>query len=214
MIVFVILFSLFLRLNIPHYPLFLIVGWLSWIFFSDSLSGAAPVFVEQSNFLKKVFFPRELMPISVVITNLFQFCINLLLLIPFILYEGIGFKITLLLLPLIGIIQMLMVSGFALIVSPLHAHYRDVAHIVGVLLSMGFYLTPIFYSIGTIPEQFRWIYSLNPMAQFIEEYREAVFGTWTLFDSTLPALLLFSLIVFLIGQAIFLRLDHELIKKV
>lgn len=214
MLVFVVVFSHFLRFGIPHYPLFLIVGWLSWVCFNDSLTQSATVFVSQSNLLKKVFFPRELMPISIVLTNLFQFCINLLLLIPVILYEGVGFQTTLFLLPLIGLVQTLMICGLALIVSALHTHYRDVAHILGVLLSMGFYATPIFYSVDLVPEQFHWIFRFNPMAELIGQYREAVFGAWNPLDVTLPGLLLFSIVVFLLGQAVFIRLDHELIKKV
>jgi ABC-2 type transport system permease protein len=214
MIVFVIVFSYFLRLHVPHYPLFLIVGWLSWICFSDSLNQSATVFVNQSNLLKKVFFPRELLPISIVLMNLFQFGINLLLLIPFILYEGIGFQPTLLLLPVMALVQTLMISGFALMVSALHTHYRDVSHILGVLLSMGFYATPVFYSIDLVPEAFRWVFWFNPVAALIGQYRDAVFGTWIFTDFTFPVLLLFSVFVFWIGQGVFIRLDHELIKKV
>ena len=161
MALYTVVFSFFLRIQVEHYPLFLISTMVPWTFFASSLQQGTQSLVGHGEFIKKMYCPRELFPLSVVVTNSVVLLLGLAAAIPFILYfkGGIGFSI--LLLPVAIFIHLVFIVGLVLTSSCLHVFYRDVGHILDFLLVFWFYLTPIVYPLSLVPEQLRIFFYLK-----------------------------------------------------
>ena len=216
MIVYTVFFTIFLRdSSIAHYPVFLLCGLLSWNFFSDSVLQATGCIIGNAHLIKKVYFPREVLPISIVLANL----VNLLIALPifFILALVSGASLTwwALLLPIIILIQVAFIVGLALFLSTLNVFYRDTQHILSVIMLAWFFLTPVFYPIGTVPQEVNvlgvpfdaqlWLRRLNPMASIIASYRDLLYhGAPTGLDFLLRTAVT-ALIVLVAGYLVFLR---------
>lgn len=223
MIVFTILFSVLANNEIRHYPIFVLVGLIPWNFFNGSLVSGTTSITGNSSLVKKVYFPRELLPVSALLSNLVNFLIAFGVLIVFLYIFDIGLTVHSLWVPLIMLTQLIFTLGLILLLGSLTVFYGDVLMILDVVLLAWFFLTPVFYSLemfgptATVlgvtfnPAQvMRWI---NPMASIIDGYRTVLWGTY-LSDgpvSMQPIYLLrtfiTSLIVLVVGYAAFARLD-------
>lgn len=186
MLIFAVVFTVVLRQDIKHFSVFFLTGLLPWNFFQASLMGATGTIVGNSGLIKKVYFPREVLPISLVLSNLVNFGLALLVLGGFLVATGIGFTPYMLWLPIIILIQLLFVIGLGLFTSALNVFYRDTLMILDVALQAWFFLTPIFYPMGLIPQTvsvwgilvpvhrlMRWT---NPMASIVDTYRTVLYG--------------------------------------
>jgi len=174
MIIFSIVFSLFMKIQIEKYPIFLLTALLPWHFLSQSLSISTTSIVDNANLIKKVSFPREIIPISSITANLINFLLSLIVLFIFLIIFKVRFTFMILLLPLLVLTQFIFTLGISLISCTLYTSYRDVKYIVEVLLLSWFYLTPIFYPLSLIPQQYQRIYMLNPMACIVVMYRDVL----------------------------------------
>src|SRR5437016_3234206 len=171
----------------PDYPLFLMVGLLVWLFFSQSLIGAAESLIVHASLVSRIRFPREAIPASVVTVQLVTFLIVLGLLTPIELAVRGTLEPALLLLPALVVCLYAFVLGLALVVAVLHAYYRDVEPILAAALLPWFFLTPIFFRVGDLPgiRGHGWAEALlrwaNPVAPFVEGVRSV------LYDGAAPA---------------------------
>jgi ABC-type polysaccharide/polyol phosphate export permease len=202
--------------GIADYPLFLLVGIVVWTFFSQSLLSAAPSLLDQSALVRKVRFPRETIPASVVAVQLVTFVVLLAILTPITLAIRGTAGPALLLLPPVLLALFVFVLGAALIVSVLHAHFRDVAPILAAALLPWFFVTPIFYRPDDTPgvADHPWLGDLltwaNPVAPFIEAVREILYEGVAPSLATLGYVAAAALVVFAAGQALFRRMQGEL----
>src|SRR3954451_7925427 len=130
--------------DIPDYPLFLIVGLIVWVFFAQALLAAAPSLVENAPLVRKVRFPREAIPASTAVVQLATFAVMLILLVPVELIVRDSLDVSLLLLPVVVALLFCLVLGLSMAVSVLHAHYRDVEPVLAAALLPWFFITPIF----------------------------------------------------------------------
>jgi len=154
MIVYTIFFTIAMRDNsIPYYPVFLLCGLLSWNFSSDSILQATGSIVGNAHLIKKVYFPREVLPISVVLSNLVNLFIALPIFFGLALASGAPLSWYALLLPVTILIQVVFTTGLALLLATLNVFYRDTQHILSVIMLAWFFLTPIIYSIDTVPAE-------------------------------------------------------------
>ena len=128
-------------------------GFLPWTFFSSSVAGATGSIVGNANLIKKVYFPREILPLSDVLSNLVNFLVALIVLFAMLIVFQIGLTPAVLMLPLIILIQVVFVLGMAFFLSTANVFYRDTEHILGIVLQAWFFLTPIFYPITILPER-------------------------------------------------------------
>lgn len=183
-VVFTTIFSNIAKLPTDGLPpfLFYLSGVIAWKYFSDCLNNTSNTFVSNSHIFGKVYFPRLTVPFSVVISNLVAFGIQFSLFFAFFLYYWLIRSVihpqpAILLLPVL-ILQMAALGlGFGIIVSSLTIRYRDLTHLIGFGVQLWMYATPIVYPASSLPEKWRFILILNPMAPVIEAFRFAFLGT-------------------------------------
>ncbi len=209
-----LMFGLIFKLDdIPDYPLFLMVGLVVWIFFSQSVLSAAPSLLEQGALIRKARFPRTTIPGAVVTVQLVTFLVILALLsIVTIAIRG-TLDVALVLLPLILACLYAFTLGLALAVSILHAYFRDVAPILSAALLPWFFLSPIFFRPESITEQatarfvLEWV---NPVAPFIGAIRDVIYGGVVPGGAELAYVVIAAALALLGGRALFRRLQGEL----
>lgn len=205
--VYAIVFPLILRNTQENYVIFLCCGLIPWTFFSTAISRSAFTMIENGNILKKVYFPREILPISVVTSEAVNFMISTIIILAFVIFGGLGITKYILFYPLILVVQYLLVLAISLIVSSICVYIRDLQHFIGIFLQLLFYATPVVYSAETIPENFAWMLKINPMTYIIDGYRN-IFYNQTMPDiKALLILFVILLFVIVIGYVIFNKLQ-------
>ncbi len=178
-LVFTIVFQVVAPNAIVNYPLFILIGWLAWNFTTSGISDGIGSIVSNANLVKKIWFPRIVLPASAVLANSLNFLLALPLVVALVLYYRIEIQPALLLyLPVIFISQLALVMGISFLLSAANVYYRDTGVITGVVLTAWFFLTPVFYAVPQLTESYsRLVYYLNPMASIIEAYRNIFYGS-------------------------------------
>ncbi len=190
-----------------NYAIFLCCALIPWTFFSTTISRAAFNCIENGNIIKKVYFPREILPISVVTSETVNFLISTIIIIAFVIFGGIGLSWYIVFYPLVLLAQYIMLIGLSLIVSSVCVYLRDLQHFIGIFLQLMFYATPIVYSLDGISSNLRWILELNPMTYIINAYR-SIFYYQTM-PELKPILILIaiSVVLCIVGYLIFNKLQ-------
>ena len=191
------------------YTVFMVCGLIPWAYFTTVINRASFIMIENGNILKKVYFPRSILPLSLVTSETINFLVSCIIILAFIVIKGFGISKFILFFPLVLLIQYVLLLGIALIFSAVTVYMRDIQHFIGVVLQLLFYATPIVYSIDTIPEGFRWILKWNPMTYIIEGYR-AIFYNQTMPDlKSLGVLGIISIIILIVGYLLFNKLQKR-----
>ncbi|MCB0130453.1 MAG: ABC transporter permease [Caldilineaceae bacterium] len=217
MLVFTLVFGvLFPNTAVDKYPIFLLCGLLPWNYFSASIMGSTNTIIENANLIKKVYFPREVLPIASVLANLVNFFLAFIVLFAALIVFRSHFSPWLWwMLPMVILIQTCFTLGIAFILSTLNVFYRDTIIVMDVVVLAWFFLTPVFYSVDLIPQTYellgmdldvrRLYYILNPMASIINMYRDLLYwGYRTDMDFVVRSAVT-ALIVLAIGYWFFVR---------
>ena len=205
--VYAIVFPIILKNTQDNYLIFLCVALIPWTFFTNTIIQSASTVIANGNIVKKVYFPREIIPISVVTSGCVNFLISTVIIIGFVLCSGMGLTKYVLFYPLILIIQYLLSLALSFVISSITVYLRDVEHLIGIALQLLFYATPIVYARETIPTNFQFIMKLNPMAHIISAYRD-IFYYQTMPDiQNLLILLALTVIFCILGYKIFSKLQ-------
>ena len=206
-VVYAVVFQLILKNTKENYTIFICCGLIPWTFFSSAISRAAFTMVENGNIIKKVYFPREILPISIVTSEAVTFLISTLIIIGFVVFGGIGISKYIIFYPLVLLAQYLLLIAISFIVSSISVYVRDLQHLIGVVLQLLFYATPIVYAAEAIPDNFKWMLNINPMTYVINAYRD-IFYNQTMID-VVPLLILIavSIVACIIGYLIFNKLQ-------
>lgn len=175
MMIYVLVFSIYLRIDMENYPAYLLCGILPWAWFSSSLHEATNSIISNGGLIKKVYLPSEVFPLVSVGSNMVHYLLSIPILLIFLTFFGIKLSWTFLAFPIILCIQFMFSYGLALIISSLAARFRDLLHVVPNLLMFWFFLTPIFYPLTAVPEKYRFLLDLNPMAHLIIAYQDIFF---------------------------------------
>ena len=214
---YALMFTYVLRFDrVEDYPLFLLIGIAVWLFFSQSLVAAAGSLIDQSALVRKVRFPREIVPAAVVSVQFVIFGVLLALLVPVAVIVRGTLEPALLLLPLVLAALGAFVLGLALAVSILHAYFRDVAPILSALLLPWFFVTPIFFRPTDFPglDERPWLGDVlrwgNPVAPYIEAVRDVLYDGAVPGAGTLLYLAVATGLALLAGRALFRRMEREL----
>jgi lipopolysaccharide transport system permease protein len=190
-----------------------------WRYFSDCLNKTSGTFITNANIFGKVYFPRLVVPISVVISNLVALLIQLLLLTGFYVYFLTdGFYLSpswqLLLLPLLVAQMAALGLGCGIFISSMTTRYRDLNHLVSFGVQLWMYATPVLYPVSFIPAEWLWILKLNPMTAVIEVFRNGAFGTGAGDLSCLLLSLVITLIILVAGVVLFSLVEKKFMDTV
>jgi lipopolysaccharide transport system permease protein len=211
MVVYTIFFTKIIPAGIPHFEVYILTGLLPWNWCSRSLSACATSLIDNSSIINKVYFPRLLLPVSVVASEAINFLLSLPALLLLMVIFHVSFTPWLAYLPVLFVIEGVLLVGLGLFLSALNVIFRDTGVILEVVLMAWFFLTPIFYDIGQIsPSAAPWVYRLNPMASIIAQYRTILYREGSpdpLFDVRAG---LSALIIFMVGYAFFASLNRRL----
>lgn len=207
--VYTIVFSVIMKSGIEKYYLFLFVALVPWIFFSMCLSGGTMVVFGQQDMVKKIYFPREVLPISFTTSQFVNMLLSFLVIFLVVFIEGINIKWQAwACLPLVMIIEYILALGITFLASALTVYFRDLEHILGIVSMAWMYLTPVLYSIDMVPEEYMVIAKLNPMTPITIAYRDILYYGQVPQLSTLVNAIALGMIVLLIGKVSFSRLQR------
>ena len=213
-LVYAIVFPYIMRIKVENYLIYLITGIIPWTFFTSSINMGLISVLSNADIIKKVYFPRIILPISTVTSCLVNFLISCLIIVLFCLGSGLGISFQILWLPLIAIIQYIMLLGFTFILSAIEMYMRDIEHIVNFILSMAFYVTPILYTPDIFPENLAWVLKVNPMAYLVNAYRSIFFYQKMPDLMGIGVVSIFSIFLFIIGYLIFEKLQKGYAEEV
>ena len=210
LVVYTIVFSNIMRMGVSNYEIFLFVALIPWMFFSTSvLSGAGSIIYNQS-LVTKIYFPREILPLSVVTSNFINmiYCSVIVLAVVLFYHMNLNLEVWFML-PVIAFIEYILVIGIVLIVSALTVYFRDLEHILGIIIMAWQFLTPVLYPESFVPSQYQAILYLNPMTPIIISFRDVLYyGKMPVVENLVYAFL-WSLIIFICGFLLFGKLQKD-----
>lgn len=211
--VYSFVFPYILRVNVENYTIFMIVALIPWNFFTTAIQTGTGSVVANGNILKKVYFPREIIPISITTSQLVNFLITCIIMFIFIIFSGVGFSYHVFIFPILVLIQYIITLAFTFVLSALTVFVRDIDHFVSVILMLGFYATPIVYQASMLPNKFQWALKINPMAQIVEAYRAILYyhrmPDWQMLGIWGIA----SVILLVLGYIIFKKLEKSFVEE-
>lgn len=214
LIVYSMVFSVVMRINMRHYSVFLFIGLLAWNLFAQSVQSSTGVIVRQSSLVNKIYFPREILPLSIVVGGVINYLLSLVVLIPFLIFMGYFPTWQWLYLPIILFFTALLTTGFALLVSALNVYFRDLEHMLSVIMTLWFYLTPIVYPISMLPHRYAQIMKLNPVTDIVLPFQSIFYygqsPHWKLFMYGC----FFSFAVLVFGYKVFHVLSRRFAEEV
>ncbi|MBR2678360.1 MAG: ABC transporter permease [Bacilli bacterium] len=212
--VYAIVFPYIMRVKTPNYLQYLIVGIIPWTFFTTVINQGMIAVRMNSGIIKKVYFPREILPISVALSGLVNFFISCIIILIFCIFGGLGLSWHLVLLPVFAVIQFFLTLGIVMALSAINIYIKDIEYIVQFIINMLFYGTPILYPTTLFPEKLRWILYVNPLTELVEAYRN-IFMYHQLPDLLQTGYLVgITIVIFFIGLAIFRKLEKGFAEEV
>lgn len=196
--------------------LFCLTGVVLWNYFSSCLTKTSNTFIGNAGLFGKVYFPRLAMPISIIISNLMSFFIQLALIVPFLVFyrNNIHPNIFIITIPFLVAVLAMMGLGFGIIVSSVTIKYRDLIYLVSFGVQLAMYATPVIYPLSLVPEKFRFIASLNPLTPIMEVFRYALLGKGTFTLETVLYSVVSATVVLFIGIFLFNRVEKDFMDTV
>lgn len=211
MIVVSVVFSTIFKVDLNVYGIYIFTGLAPWGYLNAAILGGCQTFINAEGFLKKVYLPKALFPLSSVATETVNFLFSILSLYILSLALGNQIRISILLLPFVILITFVFNLGWSMFLGTITAYFRDLSQIMLVVFQALFYLTPIIYTVDTIPENFRWFIYFNPLYYYVNLFRKTIYGTdaLTVADWGIPIGLAF--VMFIIGIWVLMRKDRDLV---
>lgn len=211
MLVLTVVFSKIMVIAIPHYPVFLLSTLVPWTFFSQSLTYAVESIVGNGDLIKKVPVPKIVFPFAAVLSNLVNLMLSLIPLALIVLVLRHPFHWTWILLPIPMLGLSIFTLGFSLFFASANVFYRDIAHIVQIVIQLWFYVTPIIYTLDVFSAHYRWMFKLNPIIYVINDFRLFVYYGLLPTPWSVAAAFSTALIAFAIGFSTFRKHEAEFV---
>ena len=209
LLVLTFIFNLVLPLHIENYSVFLFTGLLAWNWFNSALFAATGAIVDNRDLIRRPGFPTAILPMVTVTSQLVHFLLALPVLFGFLFLSHILPTPVILLLPLVVVLQLTFTLGLAYLLATFQVTFRDTQYLLGILLLLGFYLTPVFYDSTTLPERYQLLYHLNPMVYLIEAYRAILLKGQLPDLGALSILGLLSALLLAMGYRVFMRTSFQ-----
>lgn len=207
LLVYSVVFGALLASGDDTYYIYICVGLIPWTFFTTTIIQGTLCIVTNGNIVQKVYFPREILPISTVISGAINFLISTIIILAFVLFSGIGITKLILLYPVVLLIQCILLLGINFIVSAVTVYVRDLEHIISVFLMAAFYATPIVYKLEQLPAHLSIIMKLNPMTYIINAYRDIFYYQQMPNMQHLGILFALSLVLLVVGYFAFKKMQ-------
>ncbi|MCB0179213.1 MAG: ABC transporter permease [Anaerolineae bacterium] len=213
LLVFTFVFGVVLPLDIPNYPLFVFTGLLVWNWFQSALFQASDCIVANPDLIRRPGFPVPVLPVVTITTHLIHFLLAVPILLGFLVWSQSPMTTALLFFPVLIILQFLLILSLSYVMAALQVIFRDMQYLLGIILTLTFFMTPIFYDASAIPETYRVIYALNPVVQLVTAYR-AMF-LYGQIPNLLPLLIigLASLSLLYVSYTIFIQTSYRFVEE-
>jgi len=209
MLVLYLVFNNVFKGNQENYALYLLIGIVSWRFMANGTSSSMGAIVGKSSLVTKIYIPRQILVLSTVLSSFISSLLEFLVLMILLLAFGVKISANVLLFPAVHMIYFVMVYGISLALSSLYVYYRDLNQIWEVLLQLGFFVSPVCYSISIVPENYIFYYMLNPVTLVMQIYRKTLLYGESPTSASLIYILLAAGILLIIGGAIFKKLERR-----
>ncbi len=214
-LVYALVFSVIMRSTQDNFVTFLIIAILPWNYFTVTISTGTASILMNAGIIKKIYFPREILPVSINTSGLINYLISCLIILIFLVVTGIGFSWYLIFFPLVLIIQYIFQLGIILITSAIEIYVRDFEYIIQFILNLMFYATPILYESNAFDGKFFGeILKLNPMATIINSYRDIFFYQSMPRIKSLLIVFALSIVLLYLGLLIFKKLEKGFAEEV
>lgn len=221
MLVYSFVFSIVMRGGIQEFEVFLICALLPFNFLSNSVNYGTGSIISNGNLVNKIYFPREILPLSIVFSNLVNFLFELIALFIVLAFMGYKFYLFLYILPVLIFIQFFLVVGMTLLVSALNVFFRDLQHLITIVMMVWFFGTPIIYPLSMVPEKYQpFIKFINPMTIYAAYYRNIFYYVKYPEGAGFPsvvetiAALGITLLIFFIGYFVFKKLEYRFAEEI
>ena len=199
----------FVRIEVENYHLVLLTALFPWVWFQTSVLLGTPSFAANGTLLKKVPFPRMVLPFATILNSGIHFLLAIPIVIGLLAFSGKHPNATWIVgVPILATVQLALLMGVVLLVASVNVFFRDLEHLVEVLLNLTFYATPILYPLSRVPDDWRPVLLINPLTSLIEAWRE-LFTNNTLPGADLWPALVFTLGAMVVGSLVFQRLEPE-----
>lgn len=212
--VYALIFPIILKVQQENYVIFVCSALIPWTFFTTIVTQSTGVIIANGNILKKVYFPREILPISVVTSAAVNFLISTIIILVFVLCYGMGITWHIVFYPLVLLVQYLLSLGISFVLSSATVYFRDLEHFVGVAMMLLFYATPIVYSINTVDGIYAKLLKLNPMCHIVEAYRSVFYYQNTPNLVNLGIIFVISLVLCILGYKLFKKLERRFAEEI
>nr|WP_295277339.1 ABC transporter permease [uncultured Blautia sp.] len=208
--VYTFVFSVIMPSGVERFYLFLFVALVPWLFFSTCLSTGTTVIFAQQEMVKKIYFPRQILPISFTISQFVNMLLSFVVIFIVLIFSGIKFNFkALACLPVIMLVQFILCLGITFVVSALTVYLRDLEYILSIISMAWMYLTPILYPIENVPEAYRGICYINPMTSIIVAYRDILYSSKVPEMGTLVIAVFMGILLLAIGLVSFEHLQRH-----
>lgn len=216
LLVYTLVFSVIMRAGIDQYYIFLFVALVPWMFFSSALTGGASCIIESQDMVKKIYFPREVLPIAYITSSFVNMILTFVVVFVVLIVSGFGINpIAVLYMPIVMLVEYLLAVGIAFLASALTVYFRDLQYILSIIAMAWQFLTPVMYSQQMVEEQLishpvlQRIWNLNPATPMINAYRDILYYKRVPELDTLVSALTLGIVILLLGYAIFRQLQKR-----
>lgn len=214
LVVYTIVFSTIMRNGIDKFYLFLFVALVPWIFFSASLTGGSVTVLSQKDMVKKIYFPREVLPIAYVTSSFVNMLFSFIVIFVVVVFSGVPINLlAICCLPVVMAVEYLLALGIAFLTSAITVYFRDLEHILGILSMAWMYMTPIIYSMEMIPARFQSLFMLNPMTPIVMAYRDILYYAKVPELGTLVHGFVLGVVILIVGWLVFGKLKKHFVEE-
>lgn len=209
LIVYSIIFPFIMKITQENYAMFLFVALIPWNFFTTALQGGCGLMVYNSSMVTKVYFPREVLPISYTLSGMMNMIFSYMIVFPMLIFFRIPFTWNMLWLPVLLVTEGILCFGVTLLVSSVNVYFRDLEYLISVGLMALYFMTPIMYELSGMPERLQKALMLNPMTSFILLYRDVTYYGRGCDLRLYGFALIYSILICVIGYLVFIRLQRR-----
>lgn len=213
LVVYTMVFSTIMRINVDKYYIYLFVALIPWMFFASAIQGSTTSIIAGKDLIKKVYFPRIIMPMAIVNVAFMNMLFSMFVVVFALIISGVGLSVYILFMPIIMILEYLLALGLAFVFSALNVFFRDLEHILGIVMMGWFYFTPIVYTVDMIPKEYLSVFYLNPMTSIIMAYRDVLYYKQMPQFYTLGQIFLWSIGFIIVGYLIFEKLQKHFVEE-